>query len=120
MPYIDKARRPNIDKDPVRYASEPGDMTYAFSRLFYKKWLATPRWTTYHKFRTWIISPSRDHDFEALFQGFNALTQFTSLDVHVAAETALDEFFWRVVRKYEDGKKIANGDVFKEVMEEVK
>lgn len=117
MPYINKERRPNMDKDPIRYATEPGDMTYAFSRLFYKKWLETPRWATYHKFRTLLIAPHHDSDFEVLFQGFSALTQFTNIDVRVAAETALDEFFWRVVRKYEDGKKIANGDVFREVLE---
>jgi len=117
MPYVEKNLRPNLDKDPVRYAREPGDMTYAFSKLFFKKWLETPRWATYHKFRTWLLAPNRDKDFEVLYQGFNSLTQFATVDVQVAAETALDEFFWRVVRKYEDGKRLANGCVFIETVE---
>lgn len=114
MPYIEKNKRPNMDKDPVRYASEPGDMTYAFDKLFYRKWLESPRWTTYHKIRTWIREPHRDKDFEALYLGFMSLSHFSKIDVEEAAHEAREEFFWRVVRKYEDGKKIANGDVFKE------
>jgi len=117
MPYIEKTKRPNIDRDPVRYSTEPGDMTYAFSKYFFKVWLQNPRWTTYHRIRTWIRDPNKDAGFFSLYQGFISLTQFTVIDVQEAAKEARDEFFWRVVRRYEDGKKIANGDVFKEAVE---
>jgi hypothetical protein len=117
MPYIDKAKRPAMDEDPIRNAAEVGDMTYAFSKLYYKLWKKTPRWTTYHEFRVALKHPSLIPEFEKLYIGFSSLTQFSMADVPVAAELALDEFFWKVVRKYEDGKRVANGCVFTEVAE---
>lgn len=113
MPYIDKDKRPALDVDYMT-ATQPGDLAYVFSRFFYKAWLREPRWTTYHNFETLLLAPDRNQDFQQMYSRLSMSTHFTIADVRVGARLALNEFFWRVVRKYEDGKKIANGDVFRE------
>lgn len=115
MPYIEKQRRVEVDADILR-ATEPGDLTYIFSRYFYKEWIKNPRWATYHRFRCILKDPTTDYAFSKIYYSFSTSTRFTQTDVMVAAELALDEFAWRVVRKYEDGKKISNGEVFKELI----
>jgi hypothetical protein len=119
MPYIQKEKRPELDRDYMK-ATEPGDLTYVFSKFFYKLWLQEPRWTTYHNLETLLLQPDRNQDFQQMYSRLTMSTHFGIVDVRVAARLALNELFWRCVRKYEDGKKIANGDVFKEVIAEVK
>lgn len=116
MPYIDKDRRPALDADYMK-AEQPGDLAYVFSKFFYKAWLKEPRWTTYHNLETLLLTPDRNQEFQQMYSKLCMSTHFSVADIRVAARAALNELFWRVVRKYEDGKKIANGDVFKEVVE---
>lgn len=116
MPYVDKNLRPALDETPVQAAREPGDLTYIFAKYFYRRWLKDPRWTTYHKLRKLVRDISGDEEFENLYNKLSFSTYFTKMDISVAAELALDEFYRRVVSKYEDGKKVANGDVFRETL----
>lgn len=113
MPYIQKERRPALDVDYMK-ATEPGDLAYVFARFFYKAWTREPRWTTYHNLETLLLYPDHNQDFQQMYSRLSMSTHFSIADVRVAARLALNELFWRCVRKYEDGKKIANGDVFKE------
>jgi hypothetical protein len=113
MPYILKTRRPDLDKDYTK-ASEPGDLAYVFSRFFYKIWIKNPRWTTYHSLECLILQPDRNEEYIKMVNRLSMSTHFTQVDIKVAARVSLNELFWRCVRKYEDGKKVANGDVFKE------
>lgn len=113
MPYNLKERRPAIIENPLKCQDE-GDLTFAFAHFFWLKWNRkdAQRWATYHKFRKMIKNPGTDTDFQDLHYKLSALLSFSKLDVDVAAETALDEFFRRVMVKYEQGKIQANGDVF--------
>lgn len=115
MPYIAKERRPELDKDYMK-ASEPGDLAYVFSKFFYRIWAKNPRWTTYHSFEKILLDPNLNEEFERMSSRLSMSIHFNRNDIRVAARAALNELFWRCVRKYEDGKKIANGDVFKEAL----
>lgn len=114
MPYIGKNLRPALDKDYMA-AKEPGDLAYVFSRFFFKIWAIKPRWTTYHNLECLALDPSRNEEFQRMVSKLSLSTHFTNVDIKVAIRASLNELFWRCVRKYEDGKKIANGDVFKEI-----
>lgn len=114
MPYVLKELRPALDENPVKAAREPGDLTYVFARYFYRRWQKEPRWTTYHKLRKLLRDTSGDEEFFNLYNKLSFSPYFNKIDIVIAAELALNEFYRRVVSKYEDGKKAANGDVFKE------
>jgi hypothetical protein len=113
MPYIDKDRRPALDKDYM-VADQAGDLAYVFSKFFYRAWVKNPRWTTYHNLECLILQPDRNEEYSRMVSRLSMSTHFSNIDIKVGARAALNELFWRCVRKYEDGKKIANGDVFKE------
>lgn len=117
MPYNLKERRPEIDANPLKCQDE-GDMTYAFAKFYWNRWKRKDqqKWATYHKFRKMVRNPGADTEFQDLHYKLSTLLHFTKLDVDVAAETALDEFFRRVMVKYEQGKIQANGDVFTDVV----
>lgn len=119
MPYNLKERRADIDANPMKCQDE-GDLTYAFAKFFWNKWQRNKRWATYHKFRKMLRNPGADTDFQDLHFRLSNILNFTKLDIDVAAECALDEFFRRVMVKYEQGKLTANGDVFTEVKLEAK
>lgn len=121
MPYNLKERRPAIDENPLKCQDE-GDLTYVFAKFYWKRWNAkdAQRWVTYHKFRKMVRNPGSDTEFQDLHYKLSTLLHFSKLDVDVAAETALDEFFRRVMVKYEQGKIQANGDVFTNVVAPVK
>jgi hypothetical protein len=114
VPYIDKSRRPALDQDYMK-ATEPGDLAYVFSRFFFKVWNNNPRWTTYHGLEKLYLQPNINEEYEKMVNRLSMSSYFSSLDIKVAARVALNELFWRCVRRYEDGKKLANGDVFKEI-----
>ena len=114
MPYISKDLRPALDKDYM-VAKQPGDLAYVFAKFFYRVWLSKPSWTTYHNLEVMIRKPELNEDYNRMTSKLSMSTYFTSIDIQVAARAALNELFWRCVRKYEDGKKISNGDCFKEI-----
>jgi hypothetical protein len=114
MPYINRELRPALDKDFMA-AREPGDLAYIFAKFFFRVWTEKPRWTTYHNLECLLLNPERNDEYSHLISKLSMSTHFTNIDIKVAARAALNELFWRCVRKYEDGKKIANGDVFKEI-----
>lgn len=114
MPYIAKELRPVLDKDYMA-AKEPGDLAYIFAKFFYFIWVKTPRWTTYHNLEKLLLNPDSNEEFARMKNRLGMSPHFSKADIQVAARAALNELFWRCVRRYEDGKKIANGDVFKEV-----
>jgi hypothetical protein len=95
-------------------ASEPGDLAYLFAKFFYKVWEKTPRWTTYHNLEKLLAQPSINEEYERMVNKLSMSTHFGRLDIQVAARAALNELFWRCVRGYENGKKVANGDLFGE------
>jgi hypothetical protein len=113
MPYIAKDRRPALDKDYM-VAMEPGDLAYVFAKFFYRVWLKNPRWTTYHNLERLLLIPESNEEYSKMLSRLSMSIHFTNADVKIGARVALNELFWRCVRKYEDGKKISNGDVFKE------
>lgn len=121
MPYNEKERRPGIISNPLKCQDE-GDMTFAFAHFFWVRWNQknAQRWATYHKFRKMVKNPGTDTEFQDLHYKLTTMLNFTKLDVDVAAETALDEFFRRVMVKYEQGKIQVNGDVFTNVAIPVK
>lgn len=110
MPYIlDERRQPVLD-DPLN-ATEPGDLTFLFYFWMLVKWSKNPCWTTWHTIRKIIKDYSLDEEFHKLANYVNKSTHFKRLDITAAVEEAKDEFYRRVVTKYENGKKIANGDI---------
>jgi hypothetical protein len=113
MPYIDKNLRPALDKDYM-VAKEPGDLAYIFAKFFYRVWVSKPRWTTYHALECLVLQPERNEEYSRMVSKLSMSPHFSVIDIRVAARAALNELFWRCVRKYEDGKKVSNGDVFKE------
>ena len=103
MPYVTPARREALDKFGFEAVREPGDMTYLAFIDFLSRWQESPRWATYHAFA---------HDVETIAARFSSrIAAFGEADVRVAVQLALNEFFWRYVRPYEDQKMIENGDI---------
>jgi len=111
LPYIQRENRAELEENPLK-AKVPGELAYIFARFFYKEWNLNPSWTTYHNFRKVIREPSSNSKYETLISQLSKSIYFRHLDLQIAAELALDEFAWRVIRNYENGKKVANGDVF--------
>lgn len=111
MPYIAKDRRLEVDKDYMN-CKEPGDLAYVFAKFFYKIWAKEPRWSTYHYLEKMFLQPEINEEYQKMLSRLSMSIHFSSIDVRIGARAALTELFRKCVRKYEDGKCVANGEVY--------
>lgn len=102
MPFITQDRRTFIDREgPYNIPDmQPGDLCYFYYASMVRQWKANPRWTTAHEIYKQVMLNTRRPGVALMDD-----------DELCARNLAWQVFFQLHVMKYEEQKRIANGDI---------
>ena len=119
MPYLTEDRRKFIEENRSK-AFEAGDWNYLFTLALIHAFSKEPRYKTIHllKQACYIDHYASPHilDVEVILKELNV----SLADRQTARQLAFDEFYRRVTSKYEDKKRKENGDVYKDLLDQLK
>jgi len=118
MPYVDELERIRMAKEKVPFPKTVGDMNYLTTLDILEMFLKEPRYHTIHKIgRFFLFENSYRPDW--YFKNVEVRLKFDLIDFQTAKFFAIQEFYSRVGRKYEDLAIKKNGDLdaYKVVLE---
>lgn len=115
MPYLNTEDRKEADEHPEK-AKKPGQLNYLYTKFFIKLWKDNPCYDTIHLIEYLVDRPEGNENCWKLTQMMKA-TNVTPTDINTARRRAVKEFDRRIANKYEESKRLKNGDVYKEFLE---
>jgi len=111
MPYIHPSEQYAIEQGAQ--PTTVGQLNWLITKELIKRWKVQPRYTTAHALCHAFVMEPKNNDFLKALSRHNA--HFTWMDVQTAAYMAFQEFYRRVVARYEQQKAKENGDVYEKV-----
>jgi len=110
MPFTEQKSRERIKLLGVEACKNVGVLCKVFYAHIMRTWREEPRWRTAHRmFRQFSEEPEATWYFNYVYD--RVQTKFELADVVCAAKLAYMEFYRNHVSKYEDQKRIENGDI---------
>lgn len=110
MPFVEPRNRDLIKIHGPSACESVGDLCYVFYCHIMTVWREEPRWRTAHRlFKDFSEQPKACEYFEYVYN--KLANKFELADVVCAAKLAYNEFYRNHVSKYEDLKRVENGDI---------